>query len=433
MPVDARRMRRWQLLTLALLLVLYTGCYLCRSNYSVMLSSIQQTLVERGYSPADAQVRLGTIASLGVLAYAIGKFFTGSLADFLGGRRNILFGMFGSIAFTILFAVGGAVPLFTVAWFGNRLVQSFVWTGMVKVTGKWFSFASYGSAMGVVSLSYLFGDAAARTFMGALLQMGLGWRGVFGVAAGVLLALLLVCWLWLKESPLEIGEPEPLANPNNVFGAGGQDDRPTSLKELVVPLLTSGVFLTVCLLSLGLTLLREAFNTWSAFYFTDALGLSRAEAANRSALFPLLGGVAVIAAGWLGDSLGQGGRAAVILFGSLLTTVVLLVLGTVEFGTTLLPVALVALTGFLVLGPYSYLAGAISLDLGGKRGSATACGIIDGVGYLGGLAAGDTVARVTRDYGWSGTFQALAAVAMLTSAVAAVFFQMQRRGTNARQ
>jgi OPA family glycerol-3-phosphate transporter-like MFS transporter len=433
MPVDARRMRRWQLLTLALLLVLYTGCYLCRSNYSVMLSSIQQTLVERGYSPADAQVRLGTIASLGVLAYAIGKFFTGSLADFLGGRRNILFGMFGSIAFTILFAVGGAVPLFTVAWFGNRLVQSFVWTGMVKVTGKWFSFASYGSAMGVVSLSYLFGDAAARTFMGALLQMGLGWRGVFGVAAGVLLALLLVCWLWLKESPLEIGEPEPLANPNNVFGAGGQDDRPTSLKELVVPLLTSGVFLTVCLLSLGLTLLREAFNTWSAFYFTDALGLSRAEAANRSALFPLLGGVAVIAAGWLGDSLGQGGRAAVILFGSLLTTVVLLVLGTVEFGTTLLPVALVALTGFLVLGPYSYLAGAISLDLGGKRGSATACGIIDGVGYLGGLAAGDTVARVTRDYGWSGTFQALAAVAMLTSAVAAVFFQMQRKGTNARQ
>ena len=34
---------------------------------------------------------------------------------------------------------------------------------MVKVTGKWFSFANYGTAMGVVSLSYLFGDAAARS------------------------------------------------------------------------------------------------------------------------------------------------------------------------------------------------------------------------------------------------------------------------------
>src|SRR3990167_1189290 len=137
MPVDARRMRRWQMLTLVLLVVLYTGCYLCRSNFSVMLSSIQEALVERGYSAADAQVRLGTIASLGVLTYAIGKFFTGSLADFLGGRRNILFGMSGSVLFTVLFALGGSAQLFTLAWCGNRLLQSFVWTGMVKVTGKW--------------------------------------------------------------------------------------------------------------------------------------------------------------------------------------------------------------------------------------------------------------------------------------------------------
>ena len=44
---------------------------------------------------------------------------------------------------------------------------------------------------------------------------------------------------------------------------------------------------------------------------------------------------------------------------------------------------------FLLIGPYSYLAGAISLDFGGKRGGATACGIIDGVGYLGGVLAGE--------------------------------------------
>lgn len=427
MPDDARRLRRWQLLTLVLLVTLYAACYLCRSNFSVTLSLLQQLLVDQGYSQDAAQVRLGTISSLGVLAYAIGKFFTGSVADFLGGRRNILFGMLGSVLFTVAFGLSGAVPLFTLAWFGNRLVQSFVWTGMVKVTGRWFSFGSYGTAMGVVSLSYLFGDAAARRFMGWLLAAGLGWRGVFLVAAGVLFGLFVVVWFLLKESPLDIGEAEPPANPLNVFGAGGEVDRPPSVRELLVPLLTSPVFLTVCCLSLGLTLLRETFNTWSAFYFTDALGLSRADAANRSALFPLLGGASVLLAGWISDGLGQGGRAAVIFGGCFLTTGVLLVLGTAPFGAaTLFPVALVSLVGFLMIGPYSYLAGAISLDLGGKRGSATACGIIDGVGYLGGMAAGDTVARVTIDYGWSGTFLALAGVAAMTSAVAMVFFFMQR-------
>jgi OPA family glycerol-3-phosphate transporter-like MFS transporter len=424
-----RRMLRWQWLTIALLVVGYSGIYLCRSNLSVTLTSVRQTLVEQGYSPDEAQVRLGTIASLGVLAYAIGKFFTGSLADFLGGRRNILFGTLGSVLFTVLFALSGTVPLFTLAWFGNRLAQSFVWTGMVKVTGKWFSFSRYGTAMGVVSLSYLFGDAASRRFMGWLLAHRLDWRVVFLVAAGVLAVILGGLWLWLKDSPLEIGLSEPPANPQNVFGTGGEDDTPPSLRELVVPLLTSGAFLVVCVLSLGLTLLRETFNTWSAVYFTDALGLTSAEAANRSALFPLLGGVSVIAVGWLSDALGQGGRAGVILVGTLLSAGVLLALGLADFGTaTLWPVALVAVVGFLLIGPYSYLAGAISLDLGGKRGSATACGIIDGVGYLGAILAGERVARLSVDYGWSGTFQALAGVALLTSVAAAVYFVMQVKG-----
>ena len=42
------------------------------------------------------------------------------------------------------------------------------------------------------------------------------------------------------------------------------------------------------------------------------------------------------------------------------------------------------------------------------------------------MAAGDPEARVKLSYGWSGTFLALAGVAALTSAVAVVFFFMQR-------
>jgi OPA family glycerol-3-phosphate transporter-like MFS transporter len=182
------------------------------------------------------------------------------------------------------------------------------------------------------------------------------------------------------------------------------------------------------LLSLGLTLLRETFNTWSPNYFVEVAGSSSARAASQSALFPLLGGASVLVAGWLGDRLGQGGRAAVILGGCSLTVVVLWLLGSLPVGTqSSAPVWLVGLAGFLMLGPYSYLAGAISLDLGGKRGGATACGIIDGVGYLGAMMAGDSVARLSVAFGWSGAFRALAGAALLTSVAAAVFLQIQRR------
>jgi OPA family glycerol-3-phosphate transporter-like MFS transporter len=407
----------------------YSGCYLCRSNFSVMLTSIADELVAAGLSPELARIRLGQVATVGVLAYTVGKFVTGSIADFLGGRRNVLFGMFGSVLFTILFAVSGGLPLFTLAWFGNRAVQSLCWTGMVKITGRWFSYSTYGTAMGVISLSYLFGDAAARWFMSLLIELGLGWRDVFWAAAGVLLLLTIANWLWLKESPRDIGFEEPIANPLNVYGeTTAEDDPPTSLRSLLVPLLTSPEFIVVCLLSLGLTLLRETFNLWTPTYFTEVVGSSPSQAAAQSAWFPLLGGASVLLAGWIGDRLGPTGRAAVILTGSALAGIVMWALASFDFtGSTIAAVALVALVGFLMLGPYSYLAGAISLDLGGKRGAATACGIIDGVGYLGGMLAGDSVARLSVAYGWTGAFRALACVAALTSVAAAVFLTIQRR------
>ena len=99
--------------------------------------------------------------------------------------------MAGSVLFTILFGLAGGIPLFTLAWMGNRLVQSMGWAGMIKITSRWFSYSSYGTVMGIISLSYLFGDAASREFMSVLIGAGLGWRGVFYAAAATLSVLLL--------------------------------------------------------------------------------------------------------------------------------------------------------------------------------------------------------------------------------------------------
>ena len=427
MPASTRLLR-WQVLTVSLMVIGYSGYYLCRSNFSVALPMIIQELGTRGV-PADmAKIRLGFVASLGVLAYAIGKFVSGGLSDFLGGRRTFLGGMAGSVLFTVVFALSGGIPLFTLAWIGNRLVQSLGWVGMVKISSRWFSFSSYGTVMGIVSLSFLFGDAAARQLLAVLIDRGLGWRGIFFTAAGVLVSLLIVNALLLKDTPGEIGEAEPQANPQNLFASSDDDSAPMSVRSLLLPLLRSKVFLLVCLLSVGLTLVRETFNLWTPTYFAQAVGLSNADAAQKSALFPFFGGISVLFAGYLSDRLGKGARAAIILFGLLLAGLTLLVLGYGDFGgSKIWPVWLTALVAFLMIGPYSYLAGAISLDFGGKRGSATVSGVIDGCGYLGGVLAGDSMARISVAYGWRGAFVVLAAVCWVLSLAAAVYWVNQRR------
>ncbi|MDR3632979.1 MAG: MFS transporter [Isosphaeraceae bacterium] len=427
-PRDQARGRRWRTLTLGLMIVGYAGYYLCRSNFSVVTPLLVDSLAATGMSPGVALRRLGFIASVGTLAYAVGKFLAGILGDFLGGRRNFLGGMLGALVCTFAFAAGGALPVFTAAWVGNRLSQSLGWAGMVKITGRWFDYRVSGTVMGVLSLSYLFGDAASRAFMGLLIDRGMGWRGVFVTCGVTLGALFLVCTRFLKESPADVGLPEGSAHPLNVFGASGERVEQDGLASLLGPLLARRAFWYVCLLSLTMTLLRETFNNWTPMYFKDVARLSPGRAAGLSALFPFLGGVSVLAAGFAGDSLGRAGRSLLLLGGLLSTGAALWQLARLAPGVDpAWPVGMVMLVGFLLIGPYSYLGGAVALDFGGKRGGGTASGIIDGVGYLAGILAGSGIARLAVVGGWGATFRALAVLAWVSSAVAALYVWDQLR------
>jgi OPA family glycerol-3-phosphate transporter-like MFS transporter len=431
----SKRFTAWHAATALLLALGYSGYYFCRSDLSVVLPVLIRDLAQHGITPNEAQIRLGFMASVGTVAYAFGKFFSGALADTGGGRRSFMGGMGGSIFFTIIFAVSGGFPIFTLAWIGNRLFQSQGWAGLVRVSSRWFSYSTYGSVMAVVSLSFLFGDAGCRWMMSQLMAHGVGWRGVFFFASGALAVLMVTNLLLLREAPEERGLPAPEVNPRNVYAREERaDEEPASdgeragLGAILRPLLTSFPFWMVCALAFGTTMLRETFNLWTPTYFVQFAGLTASAAASRSALFPLCGGISVLLGGFLSDKLGPNGRNTLVVIGMTACTVCLLLMGRIpDHSGEWAPTILVALVGFMLLGPYSYLAGAMSLDFGGKHGSATAAGIIDGFGYMAGWLSGDTVARIAVDFGWRRAFLSLAVVSLLTALVATVLAAHQRR------
>jgi len=99
----------------------------------------------------------------------------------------------------------------------------------------------------------------------------------------------------------------------------------------------------------------------------------------------------------------------------------------VSLGGATLPLVLIGIVAFCLLGPYSYLGGAFALDFGGRRASAAASGFIDGVGYLGGTLAGDSVARISVAFGWHGVFLTLAGVCALSALAAGWLYKVQSR------
>jgi sugar phosphate permease len=422
-----RSLRYAQLRTILLLFGGYAACYYCRVDLSVATPLLVEELGRRGVSHGEALIRIGTMSSLGIAAYALGKLFLTGLGDYWGGRRNFLIGVGGAAAFTLLFALGGSVPVFTLAWVGNRLTQSVGWAGLIKVSSRWFDYSSYGSIIGILSVSYLVGDALARQQMGMLIEHGYGWRVLFLFAAIVAGAMLLASLLWLRESRAQEGYPEARPNPLNLFAAS--DSRPASVGALLLPLLRSRAFLLVCLLSFACTIIRETFNTWTPMYLRDYLGYSISHAAALSAIFPGVGALSVLVAGWLSDRLGLNGRAVLLFLGLLATAAALLLLIAVRAGAaeSLLPLVAIGMVAFCLLGPYSYLGGAFALDFGGQQASAASSGIIDGIGYLGGILAGDSVARLAVTFGWDGVFVTLAAVSAVAALAAGALLLLNSR------
>jgi sugar phosphate permease len=421
------RLRALQITTVVLLFGGYASLYFCRADLSVATPMIIEELGPKGVSHDEALVAIGKIASWGVFAYALGKLFLTGLGDFWGGRINFRIGLAGATLFTLCFAFSGSLPLFTLAWLGNRLTQSLAWAGLVKVSSKWFDFSSHGAVIGVLSVSYLIGDAGARQSMGMLIQHGFGWRALFYYAAAVAGFLLIANLLFLRESRKHMGFPEAHANPLNLFAES--EERPRSLRTLLGPLLRSRAFLLVCFLSLGCTIIRETFNDWTPIYLREYLGYSTSHAAKLSAIFPGLGAVSVVFTGWLSDKLGVNGRSIIMMIGLALTAAALLLMRLIPASTSgsILPLIAIGTIAFCLLGPYSYLAGAFALDFGGKQAGAMSSGLIDGVGYLGAVMGGVTVAQFSVAFGWQGVFVGLSVVSALAAAGAGALYALGRK------
>lgn len=149
-------------------------------------------------------------------------------------------------------------------------------------------------------------------------------------------------------------------------------------------------------------------------------------AAFLSTPFDALGAVGILLLGWVFGRTTPGARKG-LLFG-LLAALAGLVALLPWLGRTSLLAATLAVggVGFLAYGPYSLLAGILAVEIRGKAYVATVAGLVDGVGYLAAILAGQQFGRILDLGGYDLGFQCLAGLAAV-SAVLCLF--LYPRGT----
>lgn len=361
--------------------------------------------------------QIGTVASVSTLAYMVGKFVFGPLIDRFGGRPSLLLAMLAVTLFAAAGGLAGSLSLLTLWYSLNRLAGSAGWGAMVKLVPDWFPVRQLPLAMAVLSLSFVFGGVCATLLAGQIAAWsGNNWRWVMSGPALVLAALTLLNWVVL---------PRDQTVP---FRTTTETEARFEFRQ-VRELVRQAQFWVVCALSFTLTLLREAFNTWTVDFFKETGGpeLSHRMAAFLATPFDALGAVGIVLLGWGFGRLGPAARRRLLM--GILLLVAGLVAALPALGRRHLVLAMFAVggVGFLSYGPYSLLAGILAVEIRGKAYVATVAGFVDGTGYLAAVLAGQQFGRLLDLGGYSLGFSCLAGLAFM----AALFCLLLYRGGKA--
>jgi sugar phosphate permease len=377
-------------LQLGCIILGYIGVYLCRKNFSVAVPALQTAF-------ATDKAHIGAIDSYATIAYVLGKLFWGpNLVDRFGGRVCFFVVLSGVALCGGASAFATTLPLLGLGYMANRFFGAGGWASMVKLVPDWFPQRHLALAMAFLSLGFVFGGVCSLVLAGEIADLsGNHWQAIIGLPSLVLLLIIGLCALILSR---ERKLPEATTQAQSTWRF-----------SRILWLARMPQFWMVCCLSFTLTITRETFNFWTVdFLKTDGGGhLSTNIAAWLSTPFDAMGAVGILALGWLLDRLSPL-RRKWLLF-SILTAVAALIFllpALVHLGLWLAVIA-IGLIGLLSYGPYSLLAGVLSLEIRGKDFVATVSGLVDASGYLAGIVSGYVFGRILDHGGYTLGFHCL--------------------------
>jgi len=143
--------------------------YFCRNNLGVALPGIQ---AELGYTKSQ----LGTVLMALKLAYGLGQFINGQMAEHWKPRKLLATGLLASAALNVIFGWATALYFLTFVWACNGYVQALGWPSSMRVAANWFPALQRGRAIGIIGTGYQLCGALTFVVAGWTAQK-FGWRG----------------------------------------------------------------------------------------------------------------------------------------------------------------------------------------------------------------------------------------------------------------
>ena len=341
-------LKKYQSITVVLLLLIGIVNYLDRSALSIANTSIQKDML---ISPSQ----MGILLSAFSLAYAFAQLPLGIIIDRLGSKISLGAAL---LTWSVAQSVSGLVNSFA-GFIGLRILlgvgEAPMFPSAAKALSEWFEAEKRGTPTGIVLSSTCIGPCLAPPLL-TLFMINFGWRGMF-VITGLIGIALAACWLMFYKSKKQyLAELAASGQPSQeVAQVAEKTAEPAPRKALLADWLslfqhrsTWGAVLGF----MGVIYMLWLHLTWLPGYFEREHGLGLYKTAWVVSLAYLFGAFGTIAAGRICDRMVKrgmsvlGSRKVTAISGLLLAAMFTLPL---SFGSSLtLSVVLLCLALFSI-------------------------------------------------------------------------------------
>jgi len=353
-----------------------------------------------------SDVQLGVVGGSFMLVHALVGPLAGVIGDRLNRKALILGGLLFWSAITI------ATALSTTYWhlvlfralegFG----EAFYFPASMSMISDYHGRSTRSRAMALHQSSVYAGTIAGGTVAGFLGQY-YGWRSSFYLFGGLGMVLGVVLLWLLREPPRSHAQDEP-------GGHASLDLRRPEVRRSIAGIFRIPMVRILMAVFIGANFVAMIFLTWlpSFLYRKFAMSLSMA-GLNGTAYLQIASVLGVISGGVLADRLARrhpGGRMMTQAMGLFAGVPFLFLTG----WTLSVPVLILAMSGFgYFKGLYDANIWASLYDVVKPERRATALGLMNSLGWLGGAAAPVAIAAASARYGMSACLSANSAIYLL--------------------
>lgn len=397
-PPQKQYTRKCVALLLFLSWLAYTAGNVGRMNYSASMVAI---IEETGAKNTAA----GLVSSFFFFAYGAGQLVNGLLCHKYNSRLFIFGSLLLAAAANFCLPFCASVSAMKWLWLLNGVVQSVLWSSLVKLQAEYLNEKDVGKSIIVMSTT-----TAAGTFIAygisALNVAFFSWRVTFYIAA-ILLAAAGVAWL-LGMGYVQKTMPKFAVNKSAVATSG---------KRISAPIVVS--LCLVCAFAVANGFVKDGVNTWTPKLLCDVHSIESHYAIIFTMVLPLVSIFGAYIAKLAYKKIPNDVLLISIFFavGGGVAALILWLYARTLFGT----VALFAVVSCMVAAVNNLITAAIPFRLRTVGRSGFFAGVLNTFCYVGSTITSVLLGGIATSKGWNAVILLLMCALLVLSSVALVF------------